>query len=138
MSTCWFTSDDINKKFEWCGNIGEGHPDPDITFANGQFYLITQPKTDFVSPGPWVEKVEVKVGVDTTNDGKIDKWTEWQQVTESYDYKKGLAKHVEKKAASLDLSTLPAGFAFQFEFKMTDTTENKSKPIMDKVTLNFK
>ena len=138
MSTCWFTSDDINKKFEWCGNIGEGHPDPDITFANGQFYLITQPKTDFVSPGPWVEKVEVKVGVDTTNDGKIDKWTEWQHVTESYDYKKGLAKHVEKKAASLDLSTLPAGFAFQFEFKMTDTTENKSKPIMDKVTLNFK
>ena len=138
MSTCWFTSDSLDKKFEWCDHIGEGHPDPDVTFANGQFYLITQPKTDFVSPGPWVEKVEARVGVDTDNDGKIDKWTEWQEVKESYDHKKGFAKHVEKKPASLDLSQLPAGFGFQFEFKITDTTENKSKPIMDKVTLTFK
>lgn len=138
MSTCWFTTDDINKKFEWCDNIGEGHPDPDVTFANGQFYLITQPKTDFVSPGPWVETVEARVGVDTDNDGQIDKWTEWQKVKESYDHKKDFAKHVTKTPASIDLSELPEGFAFQFEFKMTDTTENKSKPIMDKVTLNFK
>lgn len=82
--------------------------------------------------------MEARVGVDTDNDGQMDKWTEWQQVKESYDYKKGFAKHVAKKPASLDLSDLPAGFAFQFEMKMTDTTENKSKPLMDKVTLHFK
>ena len=32
---------------------------------------------------------------------------------------------------------LPAGFGFQFEVKITDTTENKSKPMLDRVTLAF-
>lgn len=32
--------------------------------------------TDYVSPGPWVETVEARVGVDTDNDEKIDKWTD--------------------------------------------------------------
>ena len=40
-------------------------------------------------------------------------------------------------AAAMTLSTLPAGYGFQFEFKMSDTTENKSTPIMDKVSLHF-
>ena len=50
------------------GNVGKGHPDPGIMFAEGQFYLVTQTPKDFVSPGPWVETVEVRVGVDTNND----------------------------------------------------------------------
>ena len=138
MATGWFTSSDINKPFKWCDKIGSGHPDPDVGFAEGQFYLITQQKTDYVSPGPWVETVEVRVGVDTTNDGKIDKWTDWQTVKEKYDHIKGFAKQVSREPAKLDLKDLPAGFAFQYEIKMTDTTENKSKPILDKVTIEFK
>jgi hypothetical protein len=137
MSTCWFTSDDINKPFSWCGNIGSGHPDPEILFAEGQFYLLTQTKMDFVSPGPWVESVEVRVGVDTTNDGAIDQWSEWQNVSEKYDYIEGFSKQIAKTAASMDLSALPEGYGFQFEVKMTDTTENKSKPILDKIVLSF-
>jgi len=137
MSVCWFTSSSLDKKFTWCDNIGKGHPDPDIGFAEGQFYLVTQQKSDFVSPGPWVEKVEARVGVDTNNDGTTDHWSEWQAVKESYSHKPGFAKHVQKTAASIDLSGLPAGYGFQFEFKMTDTTENKSKPIMDKVSVSF-
>ncbi|MCM8533644.1 MAG: hypothetical protein NE330_20940 [Lentisphaeraceae bacterium] len=138
MSTGWFTSDSLDKKFTWCDNIGNGHPDPDVGFANDQFYLVTQQKTDYVSPGPWTGKVEARAGVDTDKDGSIDQWTKWQGVQESYDHKPGFAKHVVTTPASMDLSNLPEGYGFQFEFKLTDTTENKSKPIMDKVILDFK
>lgn len=136
MSVGRFTASSIDGPFEWCGNVGQGHPDPDIMFAEGQFYLATQTPEDFVSPGPWVESVEVRVGVDTNNDGKIDTWSDWQVVKESYDYTPGFAKHVQKTAAAMDLSGLPQGYGFQFEVKMTDTTANKSKPMLDKVVLS--
>ena len=138
MSVGWFTSSDINKPFTWCSNIGEGHPDPDIMFAEGQFYLATQQKTDFVSPGPWVEKVEARVGVDTSNDGAIDVWSEWQEIKESYDYIEGFSKQVAKAPAELDVTGLPEGHGFQFEVRMTDTTDNKSKPILEHIELNWK
>ncbi|WDE98886.1 hypothetical protein PQO03_13685 [Lentisphaera profundi] len=134
----WFTSSSLDKPFAFCGEIGKGHPDPDIAFAEGKFYLTTQLRTDFVSPGPWVETVEVRVGVDTNKDGQINKWTDWQTVKEKYDYITGFAKQVAKSAAALDLSSLPKGYVFQFEVKMTDTTDNNSKPILDKITLSFK
>ena len=110
-------------------------PDPDIMFAEGKFYLATQQNEDFVSPGPWVEGVEVRVGVDTDNDQTVDKWTEWTKVKETYDYIEGFSKQVSKTPAELDLSSLPAGFGFQFEVKLKDTTKNESKPILDKVEL---
>lgn len=137
MSVGWFTSSSIDEPFRWCGNIGKGHPDPDIMFANGKFYLATQQKMDFVSPGPWVEDVEVRVGVDTDKDGQIDKWTGWSKVKESYSHIKGFAKQVARKPATLDLGELPDGFGFQYEVKITDTTRNRSKPVLDKVTLTF-
>ena len=137
MSVGWFTSSDINKPFKWCDKIGNGHPDPDIGFAEGRFYLFTQQQTDWVSTGPWVEKVEVRVGVDTDNDGKLDQWTDWSEVKETYDHAKGLAKHVDRTPAKLDLAKLPAGHAFGFELRMTDTTENKSTPMMDRVTIKL-
>lgn len=137
MAVGWFTSSDINKPFTWCDKIGKGHPDPDIGFAEGQFYLLTQQKTDWDSPGPWVEKIEVRVGVDTDNDGKLDQYTDWTEVQESYDYHKTLSKHVQKTAAIADLTALPAGHGFGFELRITDTTENKSRPMLDKVTVTF-
>ncbi len=138
MAVGWFTSSDINKPFKWCDKIGSGHPDPDIGFAEGRFYLWTQQKTDWVSPGPWVEKIEARVGVDTDNDGKLDRWTDWTEVKETYKAHSKLSKHVDKTPARIDLSALPEGFGFGFEFRVTDTTENKSKPMLDKVTLEFK
>jgi hypothetical protein len=138
MQAAWFTSSDINKQFTFCDSIGRGHPDPDVCFAEGKFYLATQQKTDYTSPGPWVEKAEVRVGVDTDNDGKIDKWTDWEQVKEAYDYIPGFSKQVKRTPASLDLSSLPEGFGFQFEVKLTDVTKNKSKPILEGVELQFK
>lgn len=137
MSVAWFTSDDINKQFTFCGNIGEGHPDPDVMFAEGKFYMLTQTKYDYVSAGPWVETVEVRVGIDTTNDGEIDHWSGWQIVKEEYDYIEGFAKQVEKVPAQLDLSSLPKGFAFQFEVKINDSTENISKPVLDRLEVLF-
>lgn len=137
MSVGWFTSSDINQEFTWCDKIGNGHPDPDICFAEGRFYLVTQQQTDFSSPGPWVEGVEVRVGVDTDNDGTVDDWTPWQDVKETYDYTPGFAKQIKKTPASVDLSDLPEGYGFQFEVRLTDTTKNKSKPMLDKVTLAF-
>jgi len=138
MSVAWFTSSDINQPFTFCGNIGQGHPDPDIMFAEGQFYLVTQLAQDFISPGPWVEKVTVRMGVDTNDDGNINEWSNWQEVAEAYDYIEGFSKQIEKKPATLTFSDLPAGYGFQFEVKIEDTTENESKPILDKVKVIFK
>lgn len=137
MSVGWFTASSIDGPFEWCGNIGQWHPDPDIMFAEGRFYIATQTAKDFVSPGPWVDTVETRVGVDTDNDAKIDQWSDWQVVKEAYDYTPGFSKHVHKTSAAMDLSKLPKGYGFQFEVRMTDTTTNKSKPILDKVVLSF-
>lgn len=137
MSVGWFTSSDINKPFIWCDRIGNGHPDPDIGFAEGRFYLVTQQSTDYVSPGPWVEKVEARVGVDVDNDGNVDAWCDWTEVKETYDYFRGLSKHVNTTPAKIDLADLPAGYAFAFEMRLTDTTENKSKPMIDRITLTW-
>ena len=138
MSVARFTASSIDGPFAFCGDVGKGHPDPDVMFAEGKFYLATQTPKDYVSPGPWVESVEVRVGVDVDNDGSVDQWTDWQAVKEKYDYIKGFSKQVAKTPAELDLSSLPKGYGFQFEIKATDTTENKSKPILDNVTLSFK
>jgi hypothetical protein len=137
MSVGWFTSSSIDKQFTWCDSIGKGHPDPDIAFAEGQFYLATQQRTDYVSSGPWVETVKARVGVDTDNDAKIDKWTDWTELKESYDYIPDFSKQIAKTPAQLDLSQLPAGFGFQIQLRLTDATENKSKPIIEKMTLSF-
>ena len=136
MKTVWFTSNDINKPFEKCSTIGKGHPDPDIIFAEGQFYLFSQ-TDDFVSDGPWVDGVEVRVGVDIDNDKKIDQWTDWTNVKETYSGVKGFAKQVAKTPAPLYLSSLPKGHGFQYEIRLKDTTKNQSKPTLDKVVLSF-
>lgn len=137
MAVGWFTSPSIDEEFTWCDKIGSGHPDPDIAFAEGQFYLATQMKTDYVSPGPWVETVEARVGVDADNDGKMDQWTEWSEIKESYDYIKGFSKQIARTPAKLDLTKLPAGYGFQIELRLTDSTDNKSKPIIERMTLSF-
>jgi hypothetical protein len=137
MSVGWFTSKSIDEPFTWCGNIGKGHPDPDIMFAEGKFYLATQQAMDFVSDGPWVDGVQIRVGVDVDQDQSIDQWTEWTTIKESYDHVPGFAKQVARTPAELDLSKLPDGFGYQFEIKIEDTTENDSKPVLDSVELMF-
>ena len=133
----WFTSSSLDKPFTFCGEIGKGHPDPDIMFAEGKFYLATQMSTDYVSPGPWVETVEARVGVDIDKDEKIDQWTDWTELKESYDHIKGFSKQIAKAPAELNLSKLPAGHGFQVQLRLTDSTENKSKPIIERMSLSF-
>lgn len=132
-----FTSPSLDQKFDFIGELGSGHPDPDIGFAEGQFYLINQTKHDYVSPGPWVEKVTARVGVDTNNDGNADTWSEWQEVKEKYDHIKGFSKQIRRTPASIDLSKLPEGYGFCFELKLQDTTANKSKPMLDSIEIEF-
>ncbi|MEM9020324.1 MAG: hypothetical protein AAGC44_07150 [Planctomycetota bacterium] len=137
MSVCWFTTDNLNKAFKWCGNIGQGHPDPDIMFAEGRFYLFTQQKTDYVSSGPWAATVEARAGADTNNDGRADTWTDWQTLEETYEQREGFSKIVETTPATLDLSGLPPTHGVQFELRLTDGTENQSVPVIDRVRLTF-
>ena len=137
MSVGWFTSDSLDQPFQYCDKIGQGHPDPDICFAGGQFFLATQMETDYISPGPWVETVDVRVGVDTSNDGQTDCWTPWHKVKERYNHTPGFAKQIARTPAELDLAALPEGYGFQFEIKLSDTTANKSKPEINRVTLKF-
>lgn len=133
-----FTSSSLDQKFDFIGEIGSGHPDPDIGFAEGKFYLVTQTSHDYVSSGPWVEKVEARVGVDTTSDGKADTWSDWQELKEQYNHIKGFAKQIQRTPASMDLGKLPAGYGFCFELKLQDTTENASKPMLESVEISFK
>lgn len=135
-----WTSSDIRKPFNFIGQLGENiHPDPSIGFAEGKFYLVVEEPEDkdFLSPGPWVDSVEIRIGIDTDNDKTIDTWTPWQTISEKYSQKPGFAKIVNVEPAQLDLTSLPQGYGFKFEFKTNDTTDNNSKPIIDKITMSF-
>jgi hypothetical protein len=136
MSIARFTTASLDNEFKLVGDFGKtGHPDPDVGFAEGKFYLITQTK-DFVSTGPWVDSVTARVGVDIDNDGKIDHWTAWQKVTEKYQQKTGFVKHVERTPATLNLSSLPAGYGFSFEYR-TQADPNGVTPTLNKVSMSF-
>ena len=37
----------------------------------------------------------------------------------------------------IDLSNLPAGFGFQLELRLTDTTTNASKPLIESLDVTF-
>jgi len=75
--------------------------------------------------------------VDTNNDGEINRWSKWTEVRESYDYIEGFSKQVKRTPAELDVSDLPAAHAFQIELKLSDTTGNKSKPMIESLSLSF-
>ena len=116
------------------GELGDGHPDPTVAFAEGQFYLVTQQTTDYISPGPWVNGVSARVGVDTDGNGTIDQRTAWQTVQERYDHKAGYARVVDVEDARLNLASLPSGFGFQFEFRVDNSVVANVSPLMDSVT----
>ena len=138
MSVALFTSEDINKPFRFYGHIGSGHPDPDIMFADGKFYLITQTATDFVSDGPWVGTATVRVGVDENGDGKIDQWSEWQDARESYSSIPGFAKQVARAPATVSFPGLPAGKGFQIEVKLSSPKGTETLPKLDQLIATFK
>lgn len=137
MQVGWFTTESLGKRFRWCGSIGKGHPDPDVCFAEGSFWLITQQQTDYVSPGPWVQKVEMRVGVDSDGDGATDRWSAWQEVRESYAHTPGVARQVARTPARFDPRGLSEGLGFVFELRLHDTTDNASKPRLDAIQLHF-
>ncbi|UOY04941.1 hypothetical protein L0P88_13370 [Muricauda sp. SCSIO 64092] len=130
-------SDDIAKEFVWDGEIGEGfHPDPTVGFAEGKFYLIVQRNSnDFISDGPWVDGIEIRVGVDTNNDGNIDDWTDFTKVKETYSQKPGFVRVVEAFPATLDVSGLKAGYGFKVDMKFHN--KNKVFPILDSFEASF-
>lgn len=130
-----FTSNSLYQEFELVGSLGNGHPDPTVAFAEGQFYLLTQQNTDYVSPGPWVDGVTARAGVDIDANGTIDQWTAWQTVKESYDHNPEYIRVVDKTPAALNLSSLPKGYGFQFEFRVDNTVVPGVSPLMDRVSL---
>jgi hypothetical protein len=132
-----FTGKSIYGEFDLVGSTDTGgHPDPTVGFAEGRFYLITQ-NNSFSSPGPWVDGVEARAGVDSDGNGSVDTWTSWQTIRESYDHTPNFIRVVTLTPAALDLSGLPPGFGFQFEFRVDDTVVANVSPIMDKVEMSF-
>ena len=137
MSVGLFTSENINQPFRLYGHIGSGHPDPDIMFADGKFYLITQTETDFVSDGPWVGTAKVRAGVDEDGDGQIDQWSEWQDARETYSAIPGFAKQVDRRPAKVSFSDLPAGKGFQIEVKLVSLEGQEVLPKLDQLIATF-
>ena len=137
IRTARFTSNSLYQEFEFAGSLGSGHPDPTIGFAEGQFYLITQQNTDYVSPGPWVNGVMARAGVDTDGDSAIDQWTEWKDVYETYDHKLNYVRVVESTPALLDLSDLMDGYGFQFEIKIDNSIITDVSPLIDSVKMDY-
>ena len=133
----WFTSSSIDEPFGFCGEIGAGHPDPDIGFAEGKFYLLNQTSNDFISDGPWVGGVRARVGVDCDGDGKLDEWTDWQEIGESYDHIEGFSKQIKRTPAMLDCSSLPEGKGFALDVKFKAKPGDVARPEFDKATLRF-
>ncbi|MEC3908807.1 hypothetical protein VOI54_17400 [Tamlana sp. 2201CG12-4] len=130
-----FTSSSLDKTFEFSGTFGKGHPDPTVGYAEGKFYLISQ-TNDFVSNGPWINGVSVRVGVDSNSDKKIDTWTNWKNIKETYNHTPGFPRVVSKTPASLDLASLPKTQYVQFEFKIEkDQDGTDTYPILDKIIL---
>lgn len=132
-----FTGKSIYGQFDLVGSTDTGgHPDPTIGFAEGKFYLITQVNS-FTSHGPWVDGVEARAGVDVDGNGSIDTWTTWQTVKESYNHTPNFIRVVSLTPAALNLSTLPSGYGFQFEFRVDNTVVANVSPIMDQVEMTF-
>jgi hypothetical protein len=154
-----WTSDSLGTSFDWGGEIGSGfHPDPTIGFAEGMFYLFVQrAEHDYVSSGPWTDRVEARAGVDVDGNGTVDQWSSWSVVEETYSRNPDFARIVERTPATLDLSALPPGYGFQFELRIQDATEKGSdyrfqtddqaasqyrtetvsRPILERVRLSF-
>mmetsp|Transcript_14492 Transcript_14492/g.21295 ORF Transcript_14492/g.21295 Transcript_14492/m.21295 type:complete len:521 (-) Transcript_14492:163-1725(-) len=129
----WFTSSSLDEQFTFCGEMGSGHPDPDIMFADGQFYLVTQ-IGDYVSPGPWVGGVEVRVGSYYGTVHGWD-WTAWQEIEETYDYIEGFSKQIAKTPARIDISELHKGQKFAVLARMKSTGE--VRPIISNVKIEY-
>ena len=115
----WY-SDDVNGTFTYGGQINnDGHPDPAVIFAEGQFVMFTQ-QDDLISDGPWVDAVMAQAGVDTDGDGVVDVWTDWQDISETYGRIEGFAKVFSLDPAMMDLSELPDGYGIQFRYSTSD------------------
>ncbi len=81
--------------------------------------------------------VEVRVGVDTVNDGGVDVWTDWQEVKERYDFIEGFAKQIARRPASIELSGLPAGYGFKYEIRITNAIDNAARPEINSLEMEF-
>lgn len=84
--------------------------------------------------GSW-EALQKMPVPDWFNDGKVGIFIHWGPYSVIGHRK--FAKQIESIPAKLNLPELPAGYGFQFEVKITDTTENEFKPILDKVVVKF-
>lgn len=134
-----FTSSSPWKEFSFVGSVGKGHPDPTIGFAEGQFYLIQQRgENDFISSGPWLDALEVRIGVDIAGNGEIDQWTSWQGIKETYSRKPGFARIINVAPASPDVSSLPEGYGFCFEYRTHQSQEYDLNLSMQSVEFEFK
>ena len=56
---------------------------------------------------------------------------------ESNDYIKGFSKQIKKTPAKLNLADLHAGFGFQIEVMLSDSTYNVSEAWIESMDLSF-
>lgn len=121
MRIARWRSNDIYKPFIWDGEIGEDiHPDPSIIFAENMFYLIVQEGNyDYMSTGPWLDGVEVRLGLDINNDNDVDYWTKFRKIKESYSLKKGFTKVIDVIDAEISFDSIYL-YGFKIEFRLNE------------------
>ena len=84
-----------------------------------------------------MEGVKARVGVDINGDNRVDRWTDWQELKETYRQKDGYLRVVEKTPASIDLSNLPSGKQVMFEIQVDDEKTKGVTPLISKAELQF-
>jgi hypothetical protein len=80
---------------------------------------------------------KLRAGVDKDGDGKIDKWSKWQDAEETYSKIKGFSKQVDCKPAKVSFSDLPAGRGFQVEIKLHAGEDDTVLPKIDQLIAYF-
>ena len=128
----YFGSESMDHQFTFLGEFGKGHPDPSIGFAAGRFYLMIQRgKTDWMSDGPWQPGMRGRLGVDVDDDGTVEQWTDWQELTETYQRKPGFARVIDVNPAAVSAHGLPITNTYVFEIESTGPNLDSLSLIID-------
>ena len=83
---------------------------------------------------PWQLGMRGRLGVDVDEDGTVEQWTDWQELTEAHQRKPGFARVIDVKPATLSAQGLPDVETHIFEIESTGPSIDSLYPFMSSAT----